>query len=236
MNSSYPSRGYFISGSGTDVGKTYFGCLLARRLLAQGKRVGVYKPAASGAVLTDEQLVSFDAVQLWQSAGKPKTVAEVCPQVFQAPLAPHVAARAEGREVDEGLLTSGLRAWTYDCDLVLVEGAGGLLSPISESLYNADLALEFGYPLILVVPNRLGVINDTLQTVFTAKNYRGGLPIAGIVLNDVGLSPSDPSRTSNLEELRKRAGAPILCHLSNNATDLSPDSNLDLGLDWALTA
>ena len=87
------------------MGKTYVAALIARSLAASGRRVGVYKPAASGCVRDAQgRLVSDDAVALWEAAGRPGDLEHVCPQRFAAPLAPHLAARAEGREIDAGLL------------------------------------------------------------------------------------------------------------------------------------
>src|SRR4029079_7760739 len=94
------SLGLFITGTGTGVGKTYVGALIARALRNSGKRVGVYKPVASGCEMRGGTLVSPDAVALWDAAGRPGTLEQVCPQTFAAPLAPHLAARADGRRID----------------------------------------------------------------------------------------------------------------------------------------
>jgi dethiobiotin synthetase len=120
--------GFFITGTGTEVGKTYVAALIARELVAAGKRVGVYKPVASGGGgATDD-----DATLLWEAAGRPLTLDQVCPQKFRAPVAPNVAARMEGRQVKANLLRTGIKPWLDACDIVLVEGAGGLMSPISD--------------------------------------------------------------------------------------------------------
>src|SRR3954470_17219120 len=140
------AAGLFISGTGTGVGKTYVAALIARALRESGLRVGVYKPVASGCELRNGELVSPDAISLWTAAGQPRTLEEVCPQRFAAPLAPHLAARAEGRRVDANLLRAGIEPWREASDIVLVEGAGGLMSPIGDDDYNADLADVFGYP------------------------------------------------------------------------------------------
>lgn len=206
--------GLFITGTGTEVGKTYVGALIAASLAASGARVGVYKPVASGCRREGDELVADDAVALWNAAGRPLTLEAVCPQRFAAPLAPHLAAHAEGRRVDADALRGGLDAWRDACDVLLVEGAGGLMSPLSDSDYNADLALELGFPLVVVAPNRLGVINDTLQTVITASvvdahRREAELLVAGVVLNDA--SPEgDASRATNAEELTRRLGPPLL--------------------------
>lgn len=206
--------GLFITGTGTEVGKTYVATLVARQLAAAGVRVGVYKPAASGCRREGGALVCDDAAALWEAAGRPRSLDAVCPQRFEAPLAPHLAARAEGRRVDADLLRRGYEAWLRESDFVLVEGAGGLMSPLSDDDYNADLAIDLGLPLVVVAPNRLGVINDALQTVIAASvidALRPGraLRVAGLVLNDAA-AKGDPSRSTNAAQLAARLGPPLL--------------------------
>lgn len=221
----FPSRGLFVTATDTEVGKTFVTAMIARRLLDDGLRVGVYKPVASGCGAQDAD----DGQQIWEAAGKPATLARVCPQTFAAPLAPHLAAKLEDRQVDEELLLEGLTAWKDQCDIVLVEGVGGLMSPVSEELYCADLADAFGYKLLVVVPNRLGCINQALQTLITATAFRDGLEIAGVVLNDVDPASNDPSAASNLDELLARCQPPILAHLGHAQAHAPP-------VDWlALT-
>lgn len=193
MNDRTP--GLFITGTNTEVGKTYVTGLIARDLVRAGYRVGVYKPAASGCRRIDGRLVADDAVSIWEAADRPGSLEDVCPQCFAAPLAPHLAAAAEGKRLDEELLVGGIEVWQKRSDVVLVEGAGGLLSPLGRQLYVADLAARFGFPLIVVVPNELGMINQTLQTVFAAEHFGGGsdggsdggsgdgLSVAGVVMN-----------------------------------------------------
>src|SRR5271165_616854 len=106
------TRGLFITGTDTGVGKTYVAALIARSLAASGRRVGVYKPAASGCVRNAQGcLVSEDAVALWEAVDRFGDLEHVCPQRFAAPLAPHLAARAEDQEIDADLLRSGLDYW-----------------------------------------------------------------------------------------------------------------------------
>jgi len=211
--SRYPQHGLFVVGTDTGVGKTYVAGQIAKVAVQRGKRVGVYKPVASGCCWRDDLLVSEDAVHLWEQASCPATLERVCPQRFEAPLVPHRAAMEEGKQVDVGLLQRGLTSWTNRCDMVVVEGAGGLLSPLSDDSYVADLAVEFGYPLIVVAPNRLGVINQTLQTLMAARHHGPGLRVAAVLLNDVVPNPVDLSTTTNFSELRDRCDVPIVCKL-----------------------
>ena len=224
MNTSPP--GLFIVGTDTEVGKTYITAQIAKQLRATGKRVGVYKPVASGCPQENGQYRSPDAECLWQAAGKPADLPAVCPQQFQAPLAPPEAARAEGRTVDEKLLRSGLEHWKQGSDIVLVEGVGGLMSPLSEEEFVADLAYDFGFPVVVVVPNQLGVINQTLQTLIAAVTFRDGIHVAGIILNHCR-SPelTDISRETNRQAISRHAVPPVLA-------EVSWQGSFDVPVDW----
>jgi dethiobiotin synthetase len=218
-------RGLFITGTGTGVGKTYVGALIAKSLRESGKRVGVYKPVASGCEVHGGQLVSPDASALWEAAGRPGTLEQVCPQMLAVPLAPHLAARAEGKRVDAKLLREGLEFWRSCSDIVIVEGAGGLMSPISDDDYNADLVSDFGVPLLVVSANVLGTINATLQTLITASTFRDRLSVAGIVLNSPCPALDDPSMASNADELSMRCEQPLLAVVEHGG-------EFDRDVDW----
>jgi dethiobiotin synthetase len=224
--------GLFITGTDTGVGKTYVASLIARMLVASGRRVGVYKPAASGCLCDAEgRLVSDDAVALWQAAGQPGELEHVCPQRFAAPLAPHLAARSEGKTLDADLLRTGLDYWRSRSEIVLVEGAGGLMSPLGDREYVADLAQDFGFPLIVVSRNVLGTINATLQTLISAAAYRDGLHVAGVVLNHPAPpATDDASLATNRAELAARCTAPLLAGVGFAAREF------DCAVDWPALA
>lgn len=220
-------RGLFVVGTDTGVGKTYVAARIARDLAESGWNVGVYKPAASGCRRAGKSLVSDDAVALWNAAGRPGKLAAVCPQRFEAPLAPHLAAKEERKEIDSRKLRQGLDYWLRRSDVVVIEGAGGLMSPVGEKDYVADLARDFGFPLIVVAANRIGVINHTLQTLIAAQAFGSGLPVAGIVLNDVlPVVASDPSITFNRCELELRCVPPVLAQIGY------AEEHFDRTIDW----
>ncbi len=129
--------------------------------------------------------------------------------------------------LDSKLLRRGLNYWKDRCDVVLVEGAGGLLSPMGDRECVADLAHDFSFPLVVVSRNVLGTINATLQTLFTARHYRGGLSVAGVVLNHPSLPPaSDVSVTSNRAEMAARCAEPLLAAVEYGA------KKFDCEVDW----
>jgi dethiobiotin synthetase len=218
--------GLFITGTSTEVGKTHVAAMIARALAADGRRVGVYKPVASGCREEHGERIADDAVQLWEAAGRPGELDLVCPQMFLAPLAPSRAAAMEGRRVDAALLRSELDYWRATSDVILVEGAGGLMSPLSDEDYNLDLAVAFGFPLVVVAANELGVINATLQTLITARAKAPGLPIAGVVLNQTVRREDDASLATNAEELAVRCDAPLLTTVRYGQAEFSAP------LDW----
>src|SRR3954454_18430711 len=105
------TAGLFVVGTDTAVGKTFVAARIAAALHRAGVKVGVYKPAASGCRRVGRALVSDDAVALWEAAGRPGELKAVCPQRFAAPLAPHLAAKAERKEIDSKLLRRGMDYW-----------------------------------------------------------------------------------------------------------------------------
>jgi dethiobiotin synthetase len=198
----------FFAGTDTGVGKTYTAALVAGELRAAGKRVGVYKPVASGCRKVDGTLVADDALALWEAAGRPRTLAEVCPQRFIEPLAPPEAAAAEGKIVDIELLRSGSTCWEENVDVLIVEGAGGLLSPLADGLLNIDLVKQFsGSMLLIVTANRLGAIHQTLATC-AAASHHGVCPRGVILCDPVG--DSAQSAWNNAAQISRYCDVPLL--------------------------
>jgi dethiobiotin synthetase len=210
-------RGLFITGTDTGVGKTYVAAGVISALRARGIRVGAYKPVVSGCTAGPEGRVWDDLVRLQAALGGDVPIEHIGPQRFQAPLAPPVAARLEDKQVDAGLLRSGINWWRGRVEAIVVEGAGGLLSPVTETESVADLAASFAFPLVVVARPSLGTINHTLLTVESARAR--GLAVAGIVLNHSAPSdPDDHSVETNPVELERRCGVPILAILPHDST------------------
>lgn len=193
----------FFTGSHTEVGKTYCAAAALATLAKAGHGLIPYKAVASGCrEQPDGTRISEDAEQLWKACNGCVPLDLICPQRFLAPLAPPEAAAREGKSVDQDRLLAGFEACAAHGLPVLVEGAGGLLSPISDDWTNADLAKRLGLPLVIVVANRLGAINQALLTITAARSH--GLTVLGVVLSD-GKCIADESCDSNLSWLQKFA-------------------------------
>lgn len=191
----------FVTGTDTNVGKTYVSCLLIRKLIETGLTVGAYKPACSGAEysLTGESVWS-DVEALRSAIGVEYSLDMICPQRFHAAVAPNVAAALEGRSVSNELLHSGYIEWHDKTNAVIVEGAGGVFCPLSDELTVLDLATGISAPVIVVAANRLGVISHTRLTVEVLRQR--GLDVAAIVLNEIQSQKSaDSSLTTNADQL-----------------------------------
>lgn len=197
-------RGLFITGTDTDVGKTYVTAAIARMLRAGGHRPGVYKPACSGAERTDSGEFRWRDVEVLAEAAGVSHRQLICPQCFEAPLAPPIAARMQGETCSWQTMLDGAARWeTVEPapDVLLVEGAGGLLCPLTDEQSVADLAAELGFPILIVSRLALGTINHTLLTIEVAQSR--GLNISGVVLNDGGNLAKSPAGQTNFDELSR---------------------------------
>ena len=237
-----PTRppGLFVTGTDTSVGKTHVASLIARELSSGGVRVGVYKPVCSGAILDEKGRLRWDDIDRlrdavkghWPDSGLSDDV--ICPQRFLAPLAPPLAARLEGRRVDLEQLRRGADWWTGRAEVLIVEGAGGLLSPVSETQDVADLARDIGYPLIVVARCGLGTINHSLLTVDAAR--RRGLQVAGIVLNQSHAGDDLTLAIDNAAEIEARSGAPVFGMVSWQSADGLQRDGRAVTIRWQVLA
>lgn len=199
----------FVTGTDTGVGKTYFSTRFIRSLRAAGVDAVGFKPLACG---------SWDDVDaLVEAAGGCEPREAVCPMQLDLPASPLTAARAERLEIDPKILLDAYHAMAARHEVVVVEGVGGWLVPITPRYSVADLAAAMDLPVIVVAQNRLGAINHTLLTVESV--VRRGLFCAGIVLNHLGPAGDDAMRT-NRETLSLLPTAPVLCELAPGAESI----------------
>ncbi|MDA8118535.1 MAG: dethiobiotin synthase [Gammaproteobacteria bacterium] len=176
--------GLFVTGTDTGVGKTWVAAILTRLLVQRGLRVRPRKPVESGCASGEVGLLPQDAVALWEAAGGTEPLQQVCAYPLRAALSPERAAALEGRTLNLDQLVTACRSGVGADDFLLVEGAGGLLSPLAAGTTNADLAAALRLPVLVVAADRLGVINHALLTV-EALQHRA-LPLVGVVLNQTG--------------------------------------------------
>lgn len=210
--------GFFITGTDTEIGKTYVTCLLLRDLRARGFRVSGYKPLACGD--------RGDALAMVEATGLPASAAErVNPVYLRAATAPYIAAELERRRIQPGVLTDGYRALAAEYEPVLVEGAGGWEVPIAPGYVMADLAKDLGLPVIVVVGNKLGAVNHALMTVKAVR--AAGLECRSLVLNHMSES-WDTASVTNRRLLEEFCDVPVAAELIYGQTSI--DSAAVLGI------
>ena len=210
-------RGLFITATDTGAGKTFVTAVIARTLREQGAAVRVCKPVATGADRVGGRWVGADTRALAEAADDPDYEA-ITPWVFPAPAAPPVAARLAGVALRLEDLANAVRRRAAPEALVLVEGIGGLLCPLTEEETVADLAAELGLPLVVVARRSLGTLNHTLLTLDVARARR--LPVAGVVVSETA-PVNGPAEETNVEELRRRIRAPLLAVIPHRPDHLA---------------
>jgi dethiobiotin synthetase len=189
-------NGIFITGTDTGVGKTHVGARLIRSLVKQGIKVIPRKPAESGCTLELDQLVPADGMNL-MSAACLSDIEAVTPYRFEQPLSPPRAALLSDQHLLMDQLVDACQSETED--FIVVEGAGGFMSPLAEDGLNADLAVALSLPVLLVVADKLGCVNHCLLTLEAIKNR--GLHVAGIVLNQIEADKDGMDNQSEIERL-----------------------------------
>ena len=191
------SRGVFITGTDTDVGKTWLGCHLIKHLITQGFDIAPRKPVESGWPSDTSQT---DAWKLASAANKQDQLELICPNRFKAPISPTRAARLENKAISLEQLKQQCLNQLQDHQLLYIEGAGGFLSPLCEDALNADLCVALSLPVILIAEDKLGCINHVLLSVEAIKQR--GLTLIGVVLNTKNASQNIPEQ-NNLDDLRE---------------------------------
>jgi dethiobiotin synthetase len=203
------TRGYFITGTDTGVGKTRVSLALMQLLQKQGHVVTGMKPVASGCRSTPAGLVNDDALQLQAQASFTVPYEQVNPYAFEPPIAPHLAAKAQGVRIDPDVIGHALKVLTQAADRVVVEGVGGWLVPIDETRTMADVAAALELPVIMVVGIRLGCLNHALLTA--AAIQAAPVSFAGWVANR--MDPDCEAVEENILALQERLAVPRLAEL-----------------------
>ena len=215
-----------ITGTDTGVGKTWVACGLAKAFTRQGLKVVGIKPVETGTGDSDHS--NEDGVQLARATGQDSPVEALTR--LREPVAPPVAADSEGANLNPMDWIRAIESYRNQSDLIVVEGAGGLLSPLTWSINARDLARQLHAPALVVIGNRLGCVNQTLLTLEALKGAQ--IPLAGLVLNNVGCE--DLSVESNRRSIERVSGVEKIITVPHVKNGFETASYLEPITKWIL--
>ena len=201
---------YFITGTDTDVGKTYIASTLVKHFCQQGLQAVGMKPVAAGAELVNGRLLNSDVIELIKASNVDADLALINPYVFAPAIAPHIAAEQAGITVSLDNIQQSFNALQAKADVVVVEGVGGFRVPINRQETMADLAVKLNLPVILVVGVRLGCINHALMTAGSIR--AAGLNLVGWVANRI--DQNMPAIEENIATLKAMIKAPCIADVA----------------------
>lgn len=202
------SKGIFITGTDTGVGKTVVTGAIAFTLRNKGLNVGVMKPVETGCKRKGKKLFPPDALFLRRSAGVRDSLDLINPYRFEKPLAPAVAAGLEGRIIDKAQILKAYKTLSDRHEITLIEGAGGLLVPVYKDYFISDIIRDMGIPILIVARPGLGTINHTLLTIRCAQEC--GIKIIGIVMNHTTDKRPDLSEKTNSMVIKRLSDVPVM--------------------------
>jgi dethiobiotin synthetase len=200
----------FVTATDTGAGKTYFTSLLIRALRRAGLDTVGFKPVCCGG--------REDAEEIERACGSELSLNQINPVWMRAPAAPYAATLIENRPVDLDLIRDTYASLRKSHDSLVVEGIGGWLVPITRDYFVSDLARDLGLPVAVVVGNRLGALNHTLLTVRSIQSL--GIPIHGLVLNNLEAPSADPATTTNRALLEDLLNVPVLFEIAHGQRSL----------------
>jgi len=220
-------KGYFITGTDTNVGKTVVTACLATLFKSRGEDVGVMKPLETGVDPECSSSANSDAKFLIEVSGVQDALEEVCPYRLKTPASPYQAARLEGKELDPEKIMERFRALQSKHSMMLVEGVGGLMVPITQRYNVVDLALQVDLPLIIVSRIQIGTLNHTLLTLNAARQH--GLKVAGVILNPVHAGELDNIEEEQGSLIEEFSDTPILgtCPYIHDVSSAGIKQNLE---------
>ncbi len=210
----------FITGTGTDVGKTYISALIVKKMREAGFNCGYFKPVISGVTEMCGHLMDSDANYVIQTANIPAEPENCVSYYWQEAVSPHLAAKRKNQEIDIDKIKYDFAQINKKYDYLLIEGAGGITCPLkinSEEKYLLkDLIWELGLSVIIVADAGLGTINSTLLTVDYAR--ANGIEIEGIILNNY--ESDNFMHWDNLEQIERLTGINVVATVSNGVSDI----------------
>lgn len=202
------AKGIFITGTDTDVGKTVVAGALAMGLKKIGFSVGVMKPVETGCKKVGKRLIPSDAIFLKKASGSRDSLDLINPYRFEKSLAPSVASELEGVRIDISRILKTFDIMKKRHDIVIIEGAGGILVPVYKDYLFLDLIRDLGLPVLIVARPWLGTINHTLLTIRCAQEY--GIPVIGFILNYTKVLKQDPSEKTNPLVIKRLSNVPLI--------------------------
>lgn len=224
------SKYLFVTGTGTDVGKTYVTGLIVKKLKEAGVNPAYYKAAVSGNDRdTEGKLIPGDCKFVRDMSSISQPLEEMCPYLYEVAYSPHLASRVEGNPVKKSVVLDGLSKVSDTFDYVTMEGSGGILCPIDydhEKLMLWELVKDLQMPCIIVANAGLGTINDVGLTTFFMKEK--GIPIAGVIFNH--FHPGDVMEEDNIRMCRELFGIQVIATVKDGDTELDVESKVLLGL------
>lgn len=219
------SKALFVTGTGTDTGKTYITGLIVKKLQEARKNPAYYKAAMSGNERRpDGTLIPGDALAVQTMSGIDQSLTSMCPYVYEHAYSPHLASRLEGNPVVMDVVKHGFADVAADYDYVTVEGSGGILCPIcfdEAKIQLEDVVKELRLSSILIADAGLGTINSVVLTAEYMKTH--GLPLKGIIFNHY--HPGDVMEDDNIFMCEHMTGLPTLAKVQDGDTEL--DMNID---------
>ena len=215
------SKGYFVTATGTDVGKTFITALLVKKWRDSGIDAGYYKAALSGAELRDGKWVAGDADYVKRTANLSDTQEQLVSYVYKEAVSPHLAARKEGNPVELAKVKADFDAACTRHEFVFAEGSGGIICPIrydDQKVFLVDIMKTLDLPLVIVTTAALGSINACVLTVEYARSR--GLDVRGLIVNRYGSSGNQEMEDDNIRMMQDLTGLEILAKVKNGDTDL----------------
>ena len=220
------SKVVFLTGTGTDIGKTYISGLIVKKLAEAGKNPAYYKAAMSGNDRREDgTLIPGDALFVQKTSGISQSLDEMCPYVYENAWSPHLASRVEGNPVDLEVVRKGFLEAADKYDYITMEGSGGILCPLcfdERRIQLEDVIREFGLSSILVADAGLGTINSVVLTAEYMKAR--SLPIKGIIFNHY--HPGNIMEDDNIFMCEHMTGLPVIAKVQDDATELETDADV----------
>lgn len=202
------SKGIFITGTDTGVGKTFVACGLIKAMKDKGLSVCPMKPVESGCGMKKGHLIPGDTIKLIRASGVHEPLDLLNPYRLKHPIAPSVAAEIEGMRINKKKIFSAYSRLSNKYDLMIVEGAGGIMVPVYKKYLFLDLAKDMNLPVLIVSRPGLGTINHSLLTLEAARSK--GLNVLGVIFNYADKIRKGLSETTNPEVIRKLGASSIL--------------------------